>query len=217
MRYPALAAAADVYGLFTVSLKENKLTSRIKPGLLGLSGSLRKGSYNTAILAALAEVVVNEATLELFPLNDVPLYDQDTDTETPPAAIGRLRAAIARADGVVIASPEYNAGMSGVLKNALDWISRPYGKSRLTGKPVLTITSSPATTGGARAQAQLNETLTAIAAQIVLRPQAVIGSVHSKMTAGRFTDASSLQFLRDGVADLLRDVVRLGAAIRQES
>jgi chromate reductase len=82
---------------------------------------------------------------------------------------------------------------------------------------VLTITSSPASTGGARAQAQLNETLMAIAAQIVLRPQAVIGSVRSKMTADKFTDAKSLQFLKDGVADLLRDIVRAGSAIRQES
>jgi len=188
----------------------------MQPRLLGLSGSLRKGSYNTAILAALSEIVANEATLELFPLNDVPLYDQDADTETPPEAISRLRAAVASADGLVIASPEYNAGMSGVLKNALDWISRPYGKSRLTGKPVLTLTSSPATTGGARAQAQLNETLTAIAAQIVLRPQAVIGSVHSKMSAGKFTDANSLQFLKAGVADLLRDIARYGSSISQE-
>jgi chromate reductase len=188
-----------------------------KPRLLGLSGSLRKGSYNTAILAALAEIVVGEASLELFPLNDVPLYNQDSDTEAPPTVIVRLRATVGAADGIVIASPEYNAGISGVLKNALDWISRPYGNSRLTGKPVLTITSSPASTGGARAQAQLNETLTAIAAQIVLRPQAVIGSVHSKMTAGKFTDAKSLQFLQDGVADLLRDIARFGSAIRQQS
>jgi chromate reductase len=192
------------------------MTAPIKPRLLALSGSLRRQSYNTAILAALAEVVAAQANLELFPLNDVPLYDQDADTETPPAVIARLRVAVASANGIVIASPEYNAGMSGVLKNALDWISRPYGKSGLTGKPVLTITSSPATTGGARAQAQLNETLTAIAAQIVLRPQAVIGSVHTKMTEGRFTDADSLKFLKEGVADLLRDIERYGSAIRQE-
>ena len=190
---------------------------QIKPRLLGLSGSLRKGSYNSAILAALAEIVVGEASLDLFPLNDVPLYDQDSDTEAPPAVVVRLRAAVASADGVIIASPEYNAGMSGVLKNALDWISRPYGKSTLTGKPVLTLTSSPASTGGARAQAQLNETLTAIAAQIVLRPQAVIGSVHSKMTGGKFTDTKALHFLKEGVADLLRDIARLGSAVHQES
>lgn len=193
------------------------MAAEVKPRLLGLSGSLRKGSYNSAILAALAEIVFSEASLELFPLNDVPLYDQDSDTETPPPAVAGLRAAVASADGIIIASPEYNAGMSGVMKNALDWISRPYGRSKLTGKPVLTITSSPASTGGARAQAQLNETLTAIAAQIVLRPQAVIGSVHTKMTEGKFTDTKSLHFLKDGVADLLRDIARPGSAIRQES
>jgi chromate reductase, NAD(P)H dehydrogenase (quinone) len=193
------------------------MAAQVKPRLLGLSGSLRKGSYNSAILAALAEIVFSEASLEIFPLNDVPLYDQDSDTETPPPAVADLRAAVASADGVIIASPEYNAGMSGVMKNALDWISRPYGRSKLTGKPVLTITSSPASTGGARAQAQLNETLIAIAAQLVLRPQAVIGSVHTKMTAGKFNDTKSLHFLKDGVADLLRDIERYGSAIRQES
>lgn len=187
-----------------------------KPRLLGLSGSLRRRSYNTAILAALSEAVVGDAKLELFPLNDVPLYDEDADTATPPAAIVRLRAAVTSADGLVIASPEYNFGISGVLKNALDWISRPYGKSGLMGKPVLTITSSLATTGGVRAQAQLNETLIAIAAQLVLRPQAVIGSVHTKMTEGRFTDTDSLKFLKDGIADLLRDIERYGSAILQE-
>ena len=185
--------------------------------LLGISGSLRKRSYNTAILAALAEAVAAEANLELFPLNEVPLYDEDADTPTPPTVIVRLRAAVASSHGIVIASPEYNFGISGVLKNALDWISRPHGKSGLTGKPVLTITSSLATTGGVRAQAQLNETLIAIAAQLVLRPQAVIGSVHTKMTEGRFTDAESLKFLKDGIADLLRDIERYGSAILQES
>jgi chromate reductase len=193
------------------------MTRPNKPRLLGLSGSLRRRSYNTAILTALAEAMAGEEKLELFPLNEVPLYDEDADTETPPAAIVRLRAAVSSAHGIVIASPEYNFGISGVLKNALDWISRPYGKSGLTGKPVLTITSSLATTGGVRAAAQLNETLIAIAAQLVLRPQAVIGSVHTKMTEGRFTDPDSLKFLKDGIADLLRDIERYGSAILQES
>src|SRR3984885_7719888 len=188
-----------------------------KPRLLGLAGSLRKASYSRAILVALAATVEPKARLTIFPLNDIPVYDQDADPVTPPAGVAALRSEIAAADGVIIASPEYNAGMSGVMKNALDWASRPYGKSMLTGKPVLTLTSSPASTGGARAQAQLNETLTAIAARLVLRPQAVIGSVHTKMTADRFTDAKSLQFLKDGVADLLRDIERFGSAIRQES
>jgi chromate reductase, NAD(P)H dehydrogenase (quinone) len=193
------------------------MTAAIKPRLLGLSGSLRKASYNKAILVALADLVADKASLDLFPLNDVPVYDEDADTGTSPASVIALRTAIGGADGVVIASPEYNAGISGAMKNALDWASRPYGKSTLTGKPVLTLTSSPASTGGVRAQAQLNETLTAIAAQIVLRPQTVIGAVHEKMTDGKFTDIKSLSLLQTGLDDLLRHIELIAAVIRQES
>jgi chromate reductase len=189
----------------------------VKPQLLGISGSLRKGSYVTAILRALAAAAEPDASLTVFTLNEIPPYDQDADTASPPAGVAALRAAIRNADGIVIGSPEYNAGMSGVLKNALDWASRPYGKSTLTGKPVLTFTASPASTGGARAQAQLNESLTAIAAQLVLRPQAVIGAVHEKMSEGRFTDSKALAFLKAGLSDLVRDVRRHASVIRQES
>src|SRR5436305_1209969 len=103
-----------------------------KPRLLGISGSLRKASSNTAILQAVAETAADKATLELFPLHDIPLYNQDIDVEPWPGPVTALRSAIASADGVIISSPEYNYGMSGVLKNALDWASRPYGKAKLT-------------------------------------------------------------------------------------
>jgi chromate reductase len=188
-----------------------------KPRLLGISGSLRKASSNTAILKAVAEMVADRAAIEIFPLDDIPLYNQDIDADPWPPAVTALRGAIAGADGVIISSPEYNYGMSGVLKNALDWASRPYGKAKLTGKPVLTVTASMASTGGVRAQLQLNETLTAIAALVVLRPQAIIGSVLQKMTDGRFTDETSLKFLSAAVDDLLRDIAKTQAVIRQES
>jgi chromate reductase, NAD(P)H dehydrogenase (quinone) len=188
-----------------------------KPRLLGISGSLRKGSTNTAVLQALAGCIADRATLDLFWIGHLPLYNQDIDVEPPVEPVAALRAAIAAADGVVIASPEYNYGMSGVLKNALDWASRPYGRSNLTGKPTLTITVSPASTGAVRAQIQLNETLTAIAALVVLRPQAVIGSVFQKMSDGRFTDEAGLKFLNLAIDDLLRDIARKAAVITQES
>ena len=187
-----------------------------KPVLLAISGSLRRESYSTAILMALAEAVSDRAEMRLHPLRDVPFYDQDLDTHTPPPAVSQLRQAIGGAHGIVVASPEYNHGLPGVLKNALDWASRPYGRSTLTGKPVLTITSSPAFTGGARAHAQLNETLASIAAPVVLRPQAVIGAVHEKIVDGRFQDAASLDFLVAGVADLLRHVGDRVAAEREQ-
>ena len=177
----------------------------ITPRILGVSGSLRRDSFSTAILRTLQEALAPRVELVLHPLDDVPLYNQDLDTQTPPEGVRRLRAAIGASDGVVVVSPEFNYGMPGVLKNALDWASRPYGASALVGKPVLTMTASPATTGGVRAQAQLNETLLATQSRLVLRPQTVIGSVHEKVADGRLVDAASLQFALQAVGDLLRE------------
>jgi len=174
-----------------------------RPKLLGISGSLRRESYNTAILRTLQEALAPGVDLAIHPLNDVPLYDQDEDTATPPAAVAALRQAIADAEGLIVVSPEFNYGVPGVLKNALDWASRPYGAAPLIGKPVLTVTASPAFTGGVRAQAQLNETLLATQSRLVIRPQTVIGAVHEKVEAGRLVDPAALQFTLQAVNDLL--------------
>jgi len=176
-----------------------------KPRLLGISGSLRQGAFSTAVLRGLAEALGPRAELTIHPLDAVPLYNQDLDTALAPAGVAALRAAIGEADGVIIVSPEFNYGLPGVLKNALDWASRPYGTATLIGKPVLTVTESPAFTGGARAHAPLNDVLLAIGARVLARPQAVIGSVHEKVTDGRLTDAAALEFLIAGVEDLLRE------------
>ncbi|SAL51696.1 NADPH-dependent FMN reductase domain-containing protein [Caballeronia udeis] len=177
-----------------------------RPVLLGISGSLRKASHCTAILQNIVGAAESRATLEIFPLDSVPLYNQDLDNGSPPESVTALRQAIERAAGLVIVTPEYNYGMSGVLKNALDWASRPYGKSKLKGKVVLTLSASPAFTGGVRAQAQLNETLLSNAALLVLRPQIVIGMAHEKIRDGRVVDQETTRFLSDGLNDLLRDI-----------
>jgi len=179
-----------------------------RPKLLGISGSLRRESYSTFLLETLSQSLAGRVDLEVLRLNDVPLYDQDLDTANPPHGVAYLRAAIGAADGVIIASPEYNYGISGVLKNALDWASRPYGQATLTGKPVLTLSSSMAATGGVRAQAQLNETLLAIGAKLVIRPQIVVASVHEKVRDGRFSDTATLDFMRAGVDDLIAEIDR---------
>jgi chromate reductase, NAD(P)H dehydrogenase (quinone) len=176
------------------------------PKLVGISGSLRLGSYNTIILETLAERLAGTATLSIYPLADVPNYNEDLDTDTPLKAVADLRDAIAQADGVIIATPEFNHGIPGVLKNALDWASRPYGRAPLKGKDVLTITSSPGGVGGARAHAQLNETLASMAARVVLRPQAVVAGVHTKIVEGRLVDEATLAFLLAGAGDLLRNI-----------
>ena len=96
--------------------------------------------------------------------------------------------------------------MSGVLKSSLDWASRPYGRSVLSGKPVLTMTALPAFTGGVRAQQQMNETLASIPARPVLRPQIVIGDVHEMVRDGRIVDEATLRFALAGIDDLLEEI-----------
>jgi chromate reductase, NAD(P)H dehydrogenase (quinone) len=174
--------------------------------LLGFSGSLRRASKCTAMLGGLRDALAPKAALDIFPLNGIPLYNEDDDGEHTPESVRALRLAIAASDGVVMISPEYNHGMSGVLKNALDWASRPFGRSSLARKPVLTMTASPAFTGGVRAQQQMNETLASIPARTVLRPQIVIGGVHERVRDGQPIDQAVLSFALAGVDDLLAEI-----------
>ena len=174
--------------------------------LLGLSGSLRRASNSTAVLRGLQDALGLRAALHIFLLHAIPLYNEDDDAEHAPESVRALRAAINASDGVIMISPEYNHGMSGVLKNALDWASRPYGLSVLKSKPVLTMTASPAFTGGVRAQQQMNETLASIPARPVFRPQIVIGGVHEKVRDGRLIDEAALSFARAGVDDLIEEI-----------
>jgi chromate reductase, NAD(P)H dehydrogenase (quinone) len=174
--------------------------------VLGLSGSLRRASNSTAVLRGLQDALAPRVALNILPLHGMPLYNEDDDGERAPESVRALRSAIETSDGVIMISPEYNHGMSGVLKNALDWASRPYGRSPLRGKPVLTMTASVAFTGGVRAQQQMNETLISIPAHLVLRPQIVIGGVHEKVRNGRLVDEAALRFALAGVDDLLDDI-----------
>ncbi|MCS0494201.1 NAD(P)H-dependent oxidoreductase [Ancylobacter sp. MQZ15Z-1] len=180
--------------------------------LLGISGSLRTGSYSTAVLEALRAALAPEVELKVFRLNDVPLYNQDEDTDHPPAGAAALRAAIAAADGVILASPEYNYGTSGAMKNAVDWGSRPYARGALIGKPALVLTSSPGSTGGIRAQAQLRETLSAAGARVVTYPHLAIPNVLDKVDGGAFTDEKTRDFVLGGVKALVTEIRLLASA-----
>jgi chromate reductase, NAD(P)H dehydrogenase (quinone) len=181
--------------------------------LLGISGSLRRASNSTAVLRGIQDALAPRVALNIFPLHATPLYNEDDDGELPPDPVRALRWAIETSDGLIVVSPEYNHGMSGVLKNALDWVSRPYGRSALGGKPVLTMTASPAFTGGVRAQQQMNETLVSIPARLVHRPQIVIAAVHEKVRDGHLVDEATLRFALAGVDDLL-DEIRAARLLR---
>ena len=168
--------------------------------LLGISGSLRNGAYSTAVLAALEQAVA--ATWSRADIGAVPLFNQDLYAEPLPPAVAALRAQIAVADGIVIVSPEYNHGIPGVLKNALDWASRPHNGSPLKDKPVLIVTASHAFTGGVRAQYQIRETLVSALARPVNTPEIVVGMVNTKMVDGHFEDPVTIDFALKGFAAL---------------
>ncbi|MES2870199.1 MAG: NADPH-dependent FMN reductase [Pseudomonadota bacterium] len=174
--------------------------------LLGISGSLRSQSTNTAILRALATRLDNQSAMSLFSLNDIPMYNGDLEAQALPQSVVALKDAISQADGLIICSPEYNYGTSGVLKNALDWASRPGFNSPLKNKPVLIMTSSPGVLGGVRAQSQLRETLSATLSRVVYCPQVVIASVNQKIQDDRFVDGTTIEFMLAAVDDLIREI-----------
>jgi chromate reductase len=174
--------------------------------LLGLSGSLRKGSASTALLYSLKELVRDTAELTVFSLAEIPLYNGDIDGDIKPASVEAFRQAILLAEGLVISSPEYNYGVPGVLKNALDWASRPAYASPLKDKNILLFTSSPGPYGGVRAQSQLRDTLTSTLSRIVPHPHIAVGGVYGKLSNGYLTDEHSQKALVSGVESLLQEI-----------
>ena len=138
--------------------------------VLAISGSLRRDSDNTKLLRAAGELLPPPAQLEFFEgLADVPPYNEDEDVDPAPPAVQKLREAISGADAVLIASPEYNASIPGVLKNALDWASRPFPDNAFRGKPVAVIGASTSMFGAVWAQAELRKVLGAIGARVIDR------------------------------------------------
>jgi chromate reductase len=136
--------------------------------VLGISGSVRRDSHNTQLLRHAAGAFGPGVELEVWEeLKAIPPYDEDDDVEPAPAAVARLRAAVAGADAVLFATPEYNSSIPGQLKNALDWISRPLARNPLRNKPVAVIGASTGAFGALWAQAELRKVLGAIGARVV--------------------------------------------------
>ena len=136
--------------------------------ILGISGSLRRGSHNTNLLRAAARLLPPGVELEIFDgIRDLPPYDADLDAEPSDLSVTRLREAIASADGVLIATPEYNGSIPGLLKNALDWASRPFPDNALRGKPVAVIGASTGLFGAVWAQAEVRKVLGIIGADVI--------------------------------------------------
>ena len=165
--------------------------------VLGIAGSLRAASYNRALLRAARELAPEGVTIETFDLIDVPLFNEDVEREGVPAAVQALRDAIAGADALLVATPEYNHGVPGVLKNAIDWASRPPGASPLAGKPAAVFGASPGQTGTARAQTQLRAAFVFTNTPALPQPEVLVFRAHEKFDAdGRLTDESTRKWVR---------------------
>jgi chromate reductase, NAD(P)H dehydrogenase (quinone) len=137
--------------------------------ILGISGSLRRDSHNTRLLRGVGNLRPEGVELDVFDeLGAIPPYNEDEEHETPPA-VAALKAAIAGADAVLVATPEYNASIPGVLKNALDWVSRPVAGTPLMGKPAAVIGASTGLFGAVWAQAETRKVLSTIGARVVDR------------------------------------------------
>jgi chromate reductase len=167
--------------------------------VLGISGSLRGDSYNTQLLRTARELAGEDVELELWHgLKEIPPYDADDDVEPAPAAVARLRAAVAGADAVLFATPEYNSSVPGQLKNALDWLSRPLATNALRNKPVAVVGASTGMFGAVWAQAELRKVLAAIGAR-VLDGELPVGRAATVFADGRLVDDE----LRGRLAEVL--------------
>lgn len=171
--------------------------------ILGFAGSLRQGSYNRAILRAAQEMVPSGATLEIFDLAGIPPFNQDLEMQ-PLEKVTEFKAAIRAADALLIATPEYNYSMPGVLKNALDCASRPYGDNALDGKPVAIMGASVGMLGTARAQYHLRQSCVFLNMYPLNRPEVMVPFAQDKIDDnGRLTD----QKTRERIAELLEALV----------
>ncbi|MHB1570477.1 MAG: NADPH-dependent FMN reductase, partial [Solirubrobacteraceae bacterium] len=173
--------------------------------ILGISGSLRAASYNTALLAAAAELAPAGVELEIYDgLEHLPPYNEDRDTDEPPAEVGRLRRAIAERDAVLFATPEYNGTVPGQIKHAVDWASRPHGPSAaLWGKPAAAIGASVTDYGAMWAQDQLRRSL-GIAGARVLDAELAVGAAGQLFDSdGTLTDSETRERLSELVERLI--------------
>lgn len=169
--------------------------------ILGIAGSLRAGSYNRALLAATQELAPERVAIDTFDLAPLPLYNADLDTDAQrPESVIRLKEAIAAADALLIATPEYNHNVPGVLQNAIDWASRPAFRSPFAGKPVGVVGAAKGSIGTARAQEHLKVVLLAVLAHVFPHRGVLVGRAAEKFEDARLTDEPTRAFLADYLA-----------------
>jgi chromate reductase len=176
----------------------------------GIAGSLRQGSFNRALLRAAQELAPPGMEIAAFDIAPVPLYNADVEAAGDPPPVIALKTAIGEADALLIATPEYNFGIPGVLKNAIDWASRPPGKSPLNGKPAALMGATPGIGGTGRAQMSLRQSFVFTQSLALLSPEVLVARAGEKFDAsGRLTDEATRGFVRKLLEALAAWTLRL--------
>jgi chromate reductase len=178
--------------------------------ILGIAGSLRRESYNRAALRAATELVPQGATLEIFELDGIPGFNQDEE-QNPPAKVVELKRLIRESDAVLFVTPEYNYSVPGVLKNAIDWASRPYGDSAWNGKPAAIMGASIGAIATARAQYHLRQMMVFLNMFPINQPEVMIGNAQERFDAeGNLTHAATREFIRQLLQNLVEWTRQIG-------
>jgi chromate reductase, NAD(P)H dehydrogenase (quinone) len=171
--------------------------------VLGIAGSLRRGSYNRALLRSAQSLAPDDMRLELFDLHDVPFYDADVEKQGDPEPVSALKRRVREADALVIATPEYQHSLPGVLKNALDWASRPPKDPPLRRKPIAMMGATTGRYGTARAQAELRKVLAYNDAIVLNRPEVLVANAGETFDeAGELVDEKAREFVRELLVSL---------------
>jgi Predicted flavoprotein len=174
--------------------------------ILGIAGSLRRDSYNKFALRAATQLVPEGASIEIFDLDGIPGFNQDEE-QNPPAKIVEFKKKIREADAILFVTPEYNYSVPGVLKNAIDWASRPYGDSAWSGKPAAVMGASIGSIATARAQYHLRQMFVFLNVYAILQPEVMIGNAHEKFDAeGNLTDETTKNLMRQLLQNLVAEV-----------
>jgi len=185
--------------------------------VVGFAGSLRKKSYNRALLEAARELAPEGMLIETVEIGDLPFYNADVEAEGDPPSVAAFKAVLQQADGLLIATPEYNDGIPGVLGNALDWASRLPGRAPLAGKPVAVMGASPSQIGTARAQHHLRQILSHVHARTLPPPELLLAQAHLRFTAElRLTDDGTRKVLASLLERFSRWIERERAAAKAE-
>jgi len=176
--------------------------------ILGICGSLRKGSLNMAALRACNDLLPQGMTLHITSIADLPIFNQDMFDAGIPEPAKRLRSEIAAADGLLFACPEYNFSLTAALKNAIDWASRPPNQA-FQDKPAAMFSCAPGPLGGARVQYDLRRILVQLWSYPLPRPEVFIGMAPTKFTEGKLTDETTRKFLTELLAGFKEWIVRM--------